>query len=79
MADEYYIEHVCADGDRWDQLAYHYYGDAFAYERLIAANPHLPISPLLEAGWIVRVPLVDDTKVQLIADDLLPPWKRGAA
>lgn len=31
-----YLEHVTTDGERWDNLAWRYYGDALAYERIIA-------------------------------------------
>lgn len=74
-----FIEHTCVEGERWDQLAARYYGDAFAYERLITANRHLPIVPVLSAGWVVRVPLVDDSELPVLAPELLPPWKRSAA
>ena len=26
-----YLEHITTDGERWDNLAWHYYGDALAY------------------------------------------------
>lgn len=73
-----YIVHVSADGDRWDQLSAQYYDDPYGYERLIAANPHLPIVPVLAAGWEVRVPLLEDTEAELLDDELLPPWKRSS-
>ncbi|MBJ3537853.1 tail protein X, partial [Salmonella enterica subsp. enterica serovar Derby] len=42
-----YLEHVTTDGERWDNLAWRYYGAALAYERIIAANPHVAILPVL--------------------------------
>ena len=32
------IRHITKDGERWDLLAWRYYGSATDYERIIAAN-----------------------------------------
>lgn len=71
MADRY-IEIVTLEGDRWDLIAYRAYGDAYAYERIIVANPHIPIRPVLPAGLVVRVPVIAAPGV-----GGLPPWKAG--
>ena len=36
-----YIEHITLDGDRWDQIATLYYGDASRISPLAEANEHL--------------------------------------
>ena len=41
------IEHVTVEGERWDTLAWRYYGDPLAYGRIIEANPALDISSTL--------------------------------
>ena len=69
-----YIEHITLDGDRWDQIATLYYGDANRISPLAEANEHLQLLPVLPAGLPVRVPLIDDTEA-LDAQDL-PPWMR---
>jgi hypothetical protein len=69
-----YAEHVTSAGERWDTVAYHAYGDPFAYERIIAANPTVPIRPELEAGTRLALPIVEPAVA--IAAELLPPWKR---
>ena len=69
-----YIEHITLDGDRWDQIANLYYGDASRISPLAEANEHLQLLPVLPAGLPVRVPLIDDTEA-LDAQDL-PPWMR---
>lgn len=51
-----YLEHITTDGERWDNLAWHYYGDALAYERIIAANPHVAIYPVLPSGIQLIIP-----------------------
>lgn len=68
-----FIEYVTKDGDRWDLIAHRMYGDAFAYEPIIAANPDIPITPVLAGGLRILVPLREPSKIE---DAELPPWKR---
>lgn len=70
-----YLTHITTEGERWDQLAHHYYGDPLGYERLIAANPQVPLSPTLPAGLALSVPVIDAAPTTL-ADEELPPWLR---
>jgi len=72
MADQSYIEHITEEGDRWDLLAWKYYGDATRYEEIILANQDLPIIPILPAGLKVLIP-VSDTPSPAV-DAGLPPW-----
>ncbi|MGS9092557.1 tail protein X, partial [Salmonella enterica subsp. enterica serovar Infantis] len=53
-----YLEHVTTDGERWDNLAWSYYGDALAYERINAANPHVAIMPVLPSGARLIIPVL---------------------
>jgi phage tail protein X len=68
-----YVEHITRDGDRWDLLAWQYYGDPFGYERIIMANPSVPIRPFIVSGIKLRIPIIEDTSV---LSQNLPPWKR---
>ena len=72
-----YIEHVARDGDRWDLLAWHYYGDATRMSPIIEANPQLRILPVFAAGTVVYIPIMEAAQAAeyLSAEDL-PPWKR---
>lgn len=70
-----YIEHISVTGDRWDTLAWHYYGDAALMSPIIAANPQLRILPVLEAGLQVRIPILSAPDPAMTAEEL-PPWKR---
>lgn len=73
-----YIEHVTAEGERWDQLAHRYYGDPLQYQRLVEANPHVAVSPLLPSGLTIRVPLLSPEAAAAYTDEShLPPWKRS--
>lgn len=67
-----YLEHITKDGERWDQLAWKYYGDALGYERIVASNPHVPLYPVLPSGLRMSIPVIERT--ELVLD--LPPWKR---
>lgn len=70
-----FIEHVTTDGDRWDLIAWTYYGSASAIEGIIAANPHIRILGILPGGLVVRVPLPTEA-VPVLPPEALPPWKR---
>ena len=70
-----YVEHLTIENDRWDLLAWKYYGDPHLYEPIIAANPAVPIRPFLEPGIRLRVPVIAD---EAVLDRDLPPWKRRA-
>lgn len=69
-----FIEHVTVDGDRWDLLAWDYYGDAHGYARIVRANPHVAPTPLLPAGVRLAIPVI----ARPVSAHGLPPWKRGA-
>ena len=67
-----FILHVTTAGERWDLLAWRYYGDPTDYSPIIMANPNVPIEPVFDAGISIAVPLQEESAV-VIAD--LPPWK----
>jgi phage tail protein X len=66
------IVHITTAGERWDLLAWRYYGDATDYSPIIVANPNVPIEPVLDAGISIAVPILQKSNV--VAADL-PPWK----
>lgn len=70
-----FVEYVTKQGDRWDTIAFKAYGDASLVNGLIEANPTIVISPILEAGTRVIVPILEQGDIQ-IDSELLPPWKR---
>lgn len=67
------LVHVTADGDRWDLLAWRYYRDPLAYERIMAANPGVSLAPVLPGGIRLLVPVIEAPDT--LTEDL-PPWKR---
>lgn len=72
--------HNTISGDRWDLLAYRYYGDPNKQTQLINANRALFLDPLvvppliLPAGLTLIVPILEADPVD---DAGLPPWKRA--
>lgn len=76
-----YFDHITTLGDRWDLIAYKYYGDATRIIPLLRANPNIigdintPTPLIFKKGVIIRVPAIDKTEIQA---SQLPPWKRGA-
>jgi phage tail protein X len=73
MAEEQFIVHVTAAGQRWDLLAWQYYGDATEYSPIIMANPAVAIAPVFAAGTIITIPILAKSAV---ANSDLPPWRR---
>jgi phage tail protein X len=75
MASQQYIVHVTRAGERWDLLAWRFYGDATKYGDIIVANPGVPIVPVFDAGVAVRIPLLAHGAALGAG---LPPWKSAA-
>lgn len=67
-----FLTHISAEGERWDQLAHRYYGDPFQYERIVAANPHVPLTVTLPSGLTLSIPVIE----QVDLSEELPPWLR---
>jgi len=65
--------HITVEGDRWDNLAWRYYRAPYGYERIIAANPDVPILPVLPGGLRLQIPVIEASDT--LTEDL-PPWKR---
>lgn len=66
------LVHITADGERWDQLADRYYGDARRYVEIAEANPTVPLYAVFPSGITLAIPVLEETET--LAD--LPPWKR---
>jgi phage tail protein X len=70
-----FIPHITTAGERWDTIAWKYYGDATLFGPIIQTNPQIEIEAVFEAGLNIGVPiLVVNQAAQNQAD--LPPWKR---
>ena len=67
-----YYEYITKEGDRWDLIAYEFYGDPMMYEPIIVANPEVPIIPILPSGIKLRIPIIEIKETI----EELPPWKK---
>lgn len=72
-ADTIFHEHLTKDGERWDLIAFKWYGDPLLYEPIIRANPDVPITPSLPGGLTLWIPVIEAPVASL---EELPPWKR---
>jgi phage tail protein X len=68
-----FIRHTTIAGERWDMLAWNYYGDPTLFSAIITANPLISIEPVFEPGLQIRVPILQASPVR---NSDLPPWKR---
>ena len=68
------LKHTVKQGERWDNLAYYYYGDALEYARIIEANPQISFCEVLPTGANVFIPVLNVKPTQ---NENLPPWLRG--
>ena len=66
------LTHISSAGERWDLLAWNYYGDPTLYGLIVMANPDIPIEPVLEAGLTITIPVLGKSNVTGVG---LPPWK----
>jgi phage tail protein X len=76
MQSERFIDHVTTAGERWDLLAWKYYGDPTDYSGIIMANPNVAIEPVFDAGVSIAIPLQQKSAV---VTAILPPWKVSQA
>lgn len=72
MAYTEFWEHITKEGERWDTIAYNYYGDATQYEPIITANPYVAIKPVFTAGLKLQIPVIE--QAQKVKTEGLPPW-----
>lgn len=72
---EEYTSYQTRDGQRWDAIAQLVYGNPYAYEGIVFANPSYRHLLQLPGGVLLRIPVVAGTE-PTIPKELLPPWKR---
>jgi hypothetical protein len=69
MEQEYYI-YTTEKDDRWDLIANKFYGNCYEIKYIIESNYHIPITPILDAGIELRIPVKENT-----SSNNLPIWK----
>ena len=68
---EYYL-YKTKQNDRWDNIAYRFYGDCTDYKDIISANPHIPIDTVIDEGIDMIIPVKEKTS----QTNSLPIWKQ---
>ncbi len=75
-----YLLHTAKPGERWDLIAYRYYGDAKLMHHVLKANPDLvgdpstPVPLILKPGTVLRIPVLEHAQISSVQ---LPPWKQN--
>lgn len=69
---EYYT-YITIENDRWDLIAYKFYKNATKYEPIIQANPNVPITPILESGIKLKIPVLEESET---IEFTLPSWRK---
>jgi len=62
------------EGDRWDLLAWRFYGGMYGVSVLAEANGDVPMYPVFPVGTVLAVPIIERTRV--VTNLNLPAWKR---
>jgi phage tail protein X len=70
-----YLQYRTKQGDMWDYLAWRFYNDESRLEVLVAANPHVPITPILPMGIVIAIPILGELRPTL-NNAQLPPWRK---
>lgn len=63
MAAEY-LTYTTQDRDRWDLIAWKMYGDPYAYEGILRANPTVAAAPELAGAIALKVPILEVSDLQ---------------
>ena len=69
-----YLTHQTLEGDRWDLLAYRYYGNATSMALLLRANTAVASLSILPGGLTLKIPILEaaDVTANVISGSL--PW-----
>lgn len=71
-----YIEHQIIEGDRFDTLAYNYWGNCNYAPIIVIDNRHLSVHDDLPVGEICYIRETITQDENLTINDTLPFWKR---
>lgn len=71
MAEYYSTPYITSQGERWDEIAHAFYGNALRIAPIVEANPKYKDVLIFDAGCELRIPILEETE-----SESLPPWKR---
>lgn len=69
------IQYITQEGERWDTVSFKMYGTPNEVQRIIEANPNIPITERLEGCLVLEIPILETNNLTTDKEDL-PPWKR---
>lgn len=69
------VPYVTKQGDTWDLIANRAYANPLSVSEIMAANPGVPIDPVLPVGIKIMIPVLTNSFVETNLQNL-PPWKR---
>lgn len=69
------IQYVTQGGERWDTVSFKMYGTVSEVQRIVDANPAVPVTERLTGGTVLDIPVLEENNVA-VDKMLLPPWKR---
>ena len=74
-SNQQFVEHLTVAGERWDLLAWRYYGDPTLYSLIIMSNPLVSIDSVFAGGVTISIPVIEQSG---LSTENLPPWKRSS-
>lgn len=73
MADT--LEYIVKGDMRWDAISYTVYGTPNEVGRITAANPDVPVTPIVESGTLLQIPIITVAEA-VLTNEQLPIWKQ---
>lgn len=66
-------QYTVKSAERWDNIANKAYGNPGLIEPIIDANPNVLITPIVPAGTVLEIPILEEEIVETPSESL-PPW-----
>ena len=70
-----YAFYKTGHNERWDNIAYKYYKNSYDIQKLIEANPHIPINTVIPPETEITIPIEEISKLKK-STSVLPIWKQ---
>ena len=66
-----FLEHTVAQFERWDTIAFMYYGDANEFRLIVDANPAVAADDVIAPGTVLLIPIIGAVENATLE---VPPW-----
>lgn len=67
------FNYTTKEGETWGKIAWDNYNSMGGIATIMNANPHVPADPVIPAGTVLIIPIIDDTDDAIITKNT-PPW-----